>query len=58
MRRLTKFKARYGRDNQPPEIVLLRAGKFYLDFEGGTCESEIDPPNFCCDSRCESTTLN
>ena len=35
MRPKIKFEARYGRDDQSPEIVLLRAGKFETDFEVG-----------------------
>lgn len=58
MRPLTRFEAQYDRDDQTPEIVLLRAGKFELDFEGRTCEPELDPLYLCCDSRRESTTLN
>lgn len=46
MRSLTNFEALYGRDDQPPEIVIHKAGKFELGFEGGNCESEIDPSFF------------
>ena len=35
MRPLILFEARYGRDEPPPEIVILRAGKFEPNFEGG-----------------------